>query len=417
MKIAVFHNIPSGGAKRALSEWVRCLADEHTLDVYSLSTADHAFCDIRPFASGHHVFEFIPRGLFKSPLGRLNQFQRWRDLADLEHLNRQIAGQINRGRYDVLFANTCMFTFIPALLQYVELPSIYYLHEPFGASFCRNFERPYLKMNGWWETLNNLDPLIGLYQRRLASIQRQSVHKTTRLLSNSRFTAERIQEEFGVSAESCPYGVDISGFYPVEGLQRGDYIVSVGEMSPRKGFDFVVEGLGTIPVGRRPRLKLACNIVHADELAYIRDLAEHHGVQLEVLVGVNVEGLRDLYNQARLCVYAPVMEPFGLVPLEAMACGTPVIGVREGGVQESVVHEFNGLLVDREPAQFGAAIAKLMAEPDLTTMYGRNAREYVVQNWTWERSVSILESHLEACASSQKRNCNCSRRSRLLQER
>ncbi|NJC96729.1 MAG: glycosyltransferase family 4 protein [Anaerolineae bacterium] len=398
MKIAIFHNIPSGGAKRALFEWTRRLAGQHEIDVYSLATADHAFCDIRPFAAQHHVFEFAPRSLFNSPFGRLNQFQRWRDLGDLERINRRIAGQINQGGYDVLFANTCIFTFIPALLQYVNIPSVYYLHEPFGSGFYRSFERPYLKRGGWRESLNRLDPLIELYQSRLDSIQRRSVRKTTRLLSNSHFTRERIRQAFGVDAAFSPYGVDLTGFHPVEGSRREEYVVSVGEMSPRKGFDFVVKSLGMIPAEQRPPLKLACNMVHEDELAYIQDLARQNGVQLEVLAGVKVDGLRDLYSRARLCVYAPVMEPFGLVPLEAMACGTPVVGVREGGVQESILHELTGLLVEREAQQFGAAIQHLLANPELAETYGQNGREHLLKNWTWDRSVSILESHLADCA-------------------
>jgi glycosyltransferase involved in cell wall biosynthesis len=399
MKIAVFHNLPSGGAKRALFEWTRCLAKDHSIDVYSLSNADHAFCDIRPFALRHHLFEFAPRSLFNSPFGRLNQFQRWRDLGDLDQLNRRIAGQINRGGYDVLFANTCMYTFIPALLQYVEIPSVYYLHEPFGSGFNRIFERPHLyPKGGWRESLNRFDPLIGLFQRRLVSIQKRSIHRTTRLLANSIFTRDNIRMEFEVDAEFCQLGVDIGIFHPGEGYRRGNFVVSVGEMSPRKGFDFIVESLGTIPADQRPHLKLACNMIYADELAYIKDLAERRGVQLEVLVRVSVDGLTDLYNRAQMCVYAPVMEPFGLVPLEAMACGTPVIGVREGGVQESVIHDQTGLLVARDTRQFGAAIQHLLANPDLAVTYGRNGREHVVKNWTWKDSVSILESHLMNCA-------------------
>lgn len=404
MKIAVFHNLPSGGAKRALYEWVRRLTEKHELDVYSLETADHAFCDIRPYASKHEVYEFAPRGLFKSPLGRLNQFQRWRDLGDLERLNYRIAGQINLGGYDVLFANTCMFTFIPALLQYAEIPSVYYLHEPFGTGFIRSFDRPYIKKGGWRESLDRFDPLIGLYRHRLASIQRRSVRKTTRLLSNSHFTGGRIREEFGVDARFSPYGVDLTGFQPVNGSHREDFIVSVGEMSPRKGFDFVVESLGTIPVDRRPALKVASNMVHEEELAYVKTLAERKGVVLDVLVGLGVEELKSLYSRAQLCVYAPVMEPFGLVPLEAMACGTPVVGVGEGGVQESVLHERTGMLVERDAQKFGAAIQYLLSNPDLIAEYGRNGREHVLKNWTWDGSVKLLNSHLAEVAGMGRRN-------------
>jgi len=398
MKIAVFHNIPSGGAKRALFEWVRRLSDKHRLDVYSLETADHSFCDLRPYVSEYKIYRFAPRRIFKSPFGRFNHYQRWRDLGDLEQLNHTIAGQINQGKYDVVFANTCMFTFIPALLQFIKIPSVYYLHEPFGLGFYRRFERPYLKKSSWREQLNNVDPLIRLYQGRMTSIQKRSVQRTTRLLSNSIFTSDRIQNEFGVDAEFSPYGVDLDGFYPLDGSQRENFVVSVGEMSPRKGFDFVVESLGMIPTPKRPSLKLVCNMVQEDEMVYIRDLAKQNGVQLDVLVNMDVNGLRDLYNRARLCLYAPVMEPFGLVPLESMACGTPVVGVREGGVQESVIHEQTGLLVTRDAQEFGAAIQYLFANPELAETYGQNGRKHVLKNWTWDRSVSILSSHLADCA-------------------
>jgi glycosyltransferase involved in cell wall biosynthesis len=401
MRIAIFHNVPSGGAKRALYEWVFRLANNHHIDVYSLETADHTFCDIRPFVSKYEVYKFTPRSLFKSPFGRLNQFQRWRDLGSLEQLNRRIAMQINVGGYDVLFAHTCKFTLIPALIKYVEIPSAYYLHEPFGPGFSRHFERPYLSRSDRQELLNRIDPLIGLYKHRLASIQSHNVHGTTRLLANSTFTSEHIKMEFSVDAEYCPYGVDLSGFQSLSDSSQEDFVVSVGEMSPRKGFDFIVESLGKIPAEFRPALKLACNMVQDDELKYVTDLAKINNVELEVLVGLGVTELRSLYGRARLCVYAPVKEPFGLVPLEAMACGTPVVGVREGGVQESVIHENTGLLVERDAHQFGEAVRYLLAEPELAATYGRNGRENVINNWTWERSVSILNSHLTECASSR----------------
>lgn len=399
MRIAIFHNLPSGGAKRALFEWIRRLTGGHSLDVFTLETANHVFCDVRPYVSHHQVYDFSPRGLFNSPFGRLNQSQRWHDLGDLQRLNHRIAKQINQGGYDVFLANTCMYTFIPSLLQYVTIPSVYYLHEPFGPSFHRNFERPYNKSGGWRESMNRFDPLIRLYQIRLAAMQKKSVYATTRLLSNSNFTRECIWHEYGVDTAFSPCGVDLKNFYPTEDACRENYVVSVGEMSPRKGFDFVIKSIGTIPSSERPVLKLACNIDHLEEHNYIKELAENNMVELDVLVGMDVDGLRELYSRARLCVYAPVMEPFGLVPLEAMACGTPVVGVKEGGVQESIVHEQTGLLVERDVQQFGMALRHLLTAPELAKKYGRNGREHVSKNWTWERSASILGSHLAIYAN------------------
>ena len=99
-----------------------------------------------------------------------------------------------------------------------------------------------------------------------------------------------------------------------------------------------------------------------------------------------------------MCVYAPYMEPFGLVPLESMACGTPVVAVKEGGVKESVLHEETGLLVERNPEIFSEAILRLLQDPELTKTLGENGRQYVAQHWTWEQSTQKLESYLVECA-------------------
>ena len=394
MRIALFHNTPSGGAKRAIYEWVRRLVARHQIDIYTLSTAEHAFCDIRPFAQQHRVFDFRPRKLFESPWGRLNQLQRWRDLGELTQIAQRIAGEINAGDYDIVFAHTCRFTFIPAVLQFVQIPSIYYLHEPFGRTFSRQIQRPYLKDNGWRERLDRFDPLIRLYHHRLETTQRQSVRHTKRLLANSHFTQEQMKMGFGVDTPVCYLGVDSESFRPIPGIAKEDFVLSVGELSPRKGFDFIVEGLRVMSPDKRPKLKLVCNSVNPLEKDYVERLAAQGGVDLHVLANLKTDELAIQYNKAQLCVYAPVMEPFGLAPLEAMSCGTPVVGVREGGVQESIAHERTGLLVERDPAQFAAAVQHLLSSPTLIVEYGYNSREHVLRRWTWDQAVAQLEEHL-----------------------
>lgn len=398
MRIALYHNLPSGGAKRAVLEWTQQLATTHSIDVFTLSSADHSFCDLRPHVKKYEIFEFSPRKLFNSPLGRLNQFQRWRDLGDLVTLNQRIADTINDDEYDVLFANTCKFTFIPSIIQFVDIPSVYYLHEPFGAGFVRSIHRPYAHESGWRKTIDQFDPLIKMYRNRMESIQKTNAKRTTRLLANSNFTREWMKVTLGIDAPVSTYGVDLVGFRLEPEIQRQDFVLSVGELSPRKGFDFIVESLGLISPTRRPILVLACNRVEPAEQAFVLKLAIDLGVDLQVRTGLGTDELRTLYNQARLCVYAPVLEPFGLVPLEAMACETPVVGVKEGGVQESVIHQKTGLLVERDPNQFAAAVEGLLANPELCEEYGKNGRRHVLENWTWERSVDQLERHLIDCS-------------------
>src|SRR5207302_131294 len=86
---------------------------------------------------------------------------------------------------------------------------------------------------------------------------------------------------------------------------------------------------------------------HYGHGAYLHRLARGQDVQLEVLVGISTERLVRLYQGARVFLYAPHQEPFGLAVLEAMACARPVVAVAEGGPMESVEHEVTGLLTPR----------------------------------------------------------------------
>ena len=399
MRIGLFHNAPSGGAKRAIYEWTRRLSRNHEVDVYTLSTADHAYCDIRPYVAEHKVMKFDPNRLFGSPFGRLNQLQRWRDLEELAALSERIAETIDNGYYDVVFAHTCRFTVIPLILQFLETPSVFYLHEPLTNS--RPIARPYVKQNGLRLTIDRYDPLITMYQAKLSTLQRKSLFAANLLLANSRFTQREMKRLFGVDAPVSRLGVALKSFHPLSGIKKKPFVVSVGEMSPRKGFDFIVESLGRISVHSRPALKLACNRIEVPELIYVKKLAEKHEVVLEVVCKLDTEELLHLYNQASVCVYAPIKEPFGLVPLESMACSTPVVGVNEGGVEESIIDEYTGLLVERDPQQFAGAVQRLLLDQKLASDYGSNGRRHVEDNWSWSDSTAKLERFLMRVSAIQ----------------
>ena len=175
-------------------------------------------------------------------------------------------------------------------------------------------------------------------------------------------------------------------------------MLSVGELSPRKGFAFLIESLALIPPGQRPSLRIVANSEVPGERDYLTRLAGDRLVDVEFRMRPGRAELVGEYNEAALCVYAPYDEPLGLVALEAMACETPVVGVREAGVAETVVHGETGILVGRDAAEFADAVVALLARPALASDYGTNGRVHVRANWTWERSVSELEGHLAAAS-------------------
>lgn len=395
MKIALYHNLPSGGAKRATFETTRRLTANHQVDVYTLSTANHNFCDLRPLVNEHHVFKFNEFSLFQSPFGRLNQWQRWRTLKALDSLEQAIAGQIDRHGYDLVFVHPSQWVQAPSVLNYLQTNTVYYIHEPLRSVYEPVIPRPYLK-TGWRETVDNVDPLIMLHRRQVTGLDMRNTRRANHLLANSCFTAANVKNIYGRTAEVSYLGVDHTIFRPLSGVAKENFVMSVGELRPHKGYDFLIQAIGRIPQASRPPLRIIGNANNQNEHAFLVNLAKENGVQLTIEVMVDLDTLIQRYNQAALFVYSPVGEPFGLVPLEAMACGTAVVGVAEGGVKESVLDKQTGLLVARHADDFAGAVNYLLSNPEVAAGYGQYGRAHVVRDWNWDKSSAHLVQQFES---------------------
>lgn len=403
MKIAVYHNLPSGGAKRTLCDSIRRLGAKHQIDVYTLSSANHNFADLRPHVNRYEVSQFQPLRLLNSPFGRINQIIRVVDVMRLRSICRGIARVIEQGHYDLAYVQPCQYEKAPSILGYLsKLPSVYYCHEPLRLLYEKMPARPYERHDSLKQkVLNRLDPLPALYHKVLRSSDRRNIHCASKVLVNSTFTQNAVRDIYGIDAEVSYHGVDAQFFRPMS-IEKSNMLLSVGSLTPLKGFDFLIQAISRIPEDLRPPLVIASNFQNLPERYYLESLAQDLAVDIKLLVNIPDAQLVELYNQARVTVYAPVREPFGLVPLESLACSTPVVAVREGGIQETVVHGSTGLLVEGEPEQFAEAVASLLSNTQLAERFGRNGREHILGKWTWDRAVTTLEGYLSSCTTKNK---------------
>jgi glycosyltransferase involved in cell wall biosynthesis len=113
---------------------------------------------------------------------------------------------------------------------------------------------------------------------------------------------------------------------------------------------------------------------------------------------VSDKELRHLYNGAAVFVFGARHEPFGLVVLEAMASGIPVVAVAEGGVPEIVEDGLTGRLVPRDEGAFANALDGLLRDQGLRHAMGRAARAAVEKWWDWDVATCRLEGHLSTLA-------------------
>lgn len=174
-------------------------------------------------------------------------------------------------------------------------------------------------------------------------------------------------------------------------------ILTVGRLVERKGYQDLIEALPAVPdaecvvVGGPPAAELAAD----PQARKLREIAVAAGVADRVrLVGaVSREEMPAWYRSADVLVAAPWYEPFGLTPLEAMACGVPVIGTAVGGLTDTVVPGRTGVLVPpRDPAALGAAIRDLLADPVRRYAYAAAARDRARRHYSWQRAAEQLDA-------------------------
>jgi glycosyltransferase involved in cell wall biosynthesis len=393
MKIGVFHNQPSGGARRALHGFCRELSKRHNVDVFTLSTADRALLD-EPVRA---VYDFAPRRPIRFGL-YLNDWRRRLDLRDLERVHAAAARAIDAAGYDVVLADVDRFTGAPFALRYLRTPAAYYCHEPPRAlyeSAWRPHLTPYQRLRRLWR-----EPLERAYTRRIAGEDRSLVRSARVVCTNSRYTGSRIRQIYGVEAAVCPPGVDVPALEP-RSEEGGSYVLSVGALEPHKGYGFLVEALARVPPGARPPLRIVANDQNAGYRRTLEREAAAAGVKLDIRLRIPERELAAQYRDAALFAFGAHDEPLGLAPLEAMAHALPVLAVAEGGVNETVADGENGVLVSRDSDAFARALTSLLGAPERRRELGVNARRIVEERWNWPFRAEALESQLAALATGE----------------
>ena len=196
-----------------------------------------------------------------------------------------------------------------------------------------------------------------------------------------------------------PCGVDLEHFTPAPTTiashsapeRRYRYrLLSVGRLVPRKGYDTIIEALTWLP---ETELLIAGGagsggVTPEPEHDRLVAVAE----RLEVVDRVRLIGqvartdMPNLLRSADLVVCSPWYEPFGIVPLEAMACGVPVVASAVGGMSDTVVDSVTGALVPaRDPVSLAEVIGPLLESPDRRAELARAGLERVRSRYSWDR--------------------------------
>jgi glycosyltransferase involved in cell wall biosynthesis len=194
-----------------------------------------------------------------------------------------------------------------------------------------------------------------------------------------------------------PCGVDTDLFTPGEAPDDGrTRLLVVGRLVERKGVADVVTALAALPgvellVAGGPTPD---GLVLDPEAVRLRQLAEANGTadRLHLLGSVARCDVPALLRSADVVVAVPWYEPFGIVPLEAMACARPVVGSAVGGLLDTIVPGVCGELVPpRRPDLLAAVLRDLLADPDRRAAYGEAGLRRVHAHYGWDRVCADTE--------------------------
>jgi glycosyltransferase involved in cell wall biosynthesis len=289
-----------------------------------------------------------------------------------------------------------------ATVQNRSLPTINFCFTPLRAAFDAFYQRGFLEMKkagplsralhwGANQAFRAVDRRVWSHYDHVVAISEE----VKRRIVNGRLWNREIELLYP--------GVDTDRLTPTWEYRK-DFLIP-GRIMWTKNLELAIDAF-RIFVKRRPdlydfTLTMAGYVDKKSEpyLAALRQRAADLP-QVRFIEAPNDAELRKLCQSAYAVPYTPFNEDWGLVPLESMAAGKPVIAVNRGGPLETIVHQKTGFLVEPRAEEFAKAMEQLADSPSLVRIMGKMARARAM-DFTWSRFAAGLDASVERVVESR----------------
>jgi glycosyltransferase involved in cell wall biosynthesis len=382
----------------------------HTVEVWCPESADATYLPLGDVTVEHRLPLKVRKRRRRTFTQRLHAVTRPAPDALLEAVDahsRTCAEEIRQGDFDLVLVAPCLFYRVPRIGRFLKdlcIPVILYLQEPRRWVYEAQPELPWIGpreseiptnsfLPGYWRYV--LKDYFRTAEIRVdARRELEDARTYSLILVNSIFSRESIARVYGLEARVSYLGYDAQLFLN-KGVPREDFILGLGSMDFIKGIDTAIETMALLPVKQRLPLVWVANSGDAGYGAQMKELADERGVDFTVRQRIDDQSLVDLLNRCRLLLYTSRLEPFGYAPLEATACGAPVVGIGEGGVREIITDSVNGLLRERDPNELAAAVTELLGNPGMARSLGENGATMAPQKFGLDIATDALIRHFE----------------------
>lgn len=307
-------------------------------------------------------------------------------------------------------------------------PMVWYPHEPlrmlYDLRYDAAFDDPaqrniHIYPKYYYDTVSTL-----IHEATLDAIKNfDQMGRPDRVVANSRYIAGYLKHVYGRDVEDVVFpGIEIEHYYdpsffrpcpvasqseewglpvlatglvPSNSSKQADIILAVGQLWPHKQMDRILEAVGLTD---RTQLYIVGN---GPEKESLERIAESLGISDRVffLHGLTDAQVQLLYARCLVVVFMAKREPFGIVPMEALAAGKPLIANNEGGFTE-LVDDSCAFLVSAQPSVIAEKITFLQRHPDVAAAMGNAGREIAARH-TWSRHAREMLEILEATAAAR----------------
>ncbi len=365
MKIAVIDNLPEGGAKRVVFEQLKYLSTKHEV-LFCTNEIESAF----PFNELPLIMKRYPlrRKQYQGVSRLWGDYRLYGELKKDYHLIQETMDDFGA---EVVLAHPDRYFQASPIAAVSNIPVIYFAEE-----WLRLVYEPE------WHPIKTDSWLKNAYEKTrrnwIQEIDHDLVRHATKIITSSDYNREHLSRAYGIDAEVISLGVDTDTFYPEkdEDLKK-DYFLFIGENDHFHGYDLLDE-----------IKKLAPYELQIKQIAFNDQAAFNY----------TDKQMSQIYSNAVATLCFDHNEPFGLVPLESMACATPVVAINEGGYRETVDDGVTGYLVDRDAEQIYGIMMKLASNNLLRKVMGEAGRKRVKQEFSWKKhGMSLEKAIVELC--------------------
>lgn len=407
-----------GGAEQLVIQLAKASRDlGHTVDIVTTRCdQDHCFAAVkRPdgeLSNNVYVYgRWIPPNIFGVATALMSTMR-------MIYLTYQVvaAGRRHHKSADVVVVDV-LPTSLPLLLNWMSTAGIlFYCHFP-DKLLLRNNRGGILKK---------------FYRRFLDAIEEYTMGLSDTLVVNSRFTLGVVEEHFSALStrrkeekrnqvlqpiEVLYPALDTSNMVQANNLDKTNQspIVSLNRFERKKNIGLVIQAYAYMKnknSNALPPLVIAGgydtkNAENVEYRAELGALAKELGVPVDFRLDITDAERATLFQTSLCVVYTPDREHFGIVPLEAMFAGTPVLAVSSGGPLETILDGDTGFLREPTAEAFGDALLTLIGDPGRATQMGQKGRKHVETTFgtkRFETEWKLLVEETKAVGMRRRKN-------------